>query len=334
MSNVEEKLAFLKDKTKIMNKLFTLTAVFAFALGAFGAENDTVQKPLNPDWKLKSLFGLNLTQSSFTNWAAGGRNNLSGLGFANLQANYKKDKIKWDNRLNFALGGIQYLDDVEGDMLQKTDDVIDFQTNFGYGLKDPWYITILGGFKTQTLNGFTAATDSLYSSTFMAPGYVNLSLGIEYAPNDKFNVFVSPVSSKMTFVRDQRLANAGAFGVEPGLFDINGLLITPGEQFRFELGSYARILYNKELMENIQLKSRLELFSNYMNNPQNIDVNAEAIITFKVNSWFSASVQANLIYDDDITIRDKNGNSGPRTQFKQVIGVGLAYTMANYREKK
>lgn len=316
-----------------MKKLFTLLACIGMTYSAMAQEQDTIAKPTNPNWKLKSLFGLNLTQSSFVNWAAGGRTNMSGLGFVDASANYKKGLIKWDNRLKLALGGIQYIG--QGDnMLQKTDDVIDLQTNFGFGLKDPWFLTVLGGFRTQTLDGFTAPTDSLISSTFMAPGYINLSLGIEYAPSDNFNVFVSPASAKMTFVRDQRLANLGAFGVTPAEYDDGGSLVTLGETFRFEVGSYARIIYNKELMENIQLKSRLEFFSNYMENPQNIDVNAEAIITFKVNSWFTASVQANLIYDDDIQIEDADGRTGPRTQFKNVIGVGLAYTMANYKEKK
>lgn len=316
-----------------MKKLFTLLACVGMTYSAMAQEQDTIAKPTNPNWKLKSLFGLNLTQSSFVNWAAGGRTNMSGLGFVDASANYKKGLIKWDNRLKLALGGIQYIG--QGDnMLQKTDDVIDLQTNFGFGLKDPWFLTVLGGFRTQTLDGFTAPTDSLISSTFMAPGYINLSLGIEYAPSDNFNVFVSPASAKMTFVRDQRLANLGAFGVTPAEYDDGGSLVTLGETFRFEVGSYARIIYNKELMENIQLKSRLEFFSNYMENPQNIDVNAEAIITFKVNSWFTASVQANLIYDDDIQIEDADGRTGPRTQFKNVIGVGLAYTMANYKEKK
>ena len=85
------------------------------------------------------------------------------------------------------------------------------------------------------------------------------------------------------------------------------------------------------------MKSSIELFSNYVNNPQNIDINAELIISMKVNKWLSASIQANLIYDHDITIRnpDIDGDiGGLRTQFKQVIGVGLAYTVKNYREKK
>jgi len=82
-------------------------------------------------------------------------------------------------------------------------------------------------------------------------------------------------------------------------------------------------------MKNIDLKSRMEFFSNYNRNPQNIDVNAEVLLLFKVNKLFSASAQFNLIYDDDIKIKDINGQIGPRTQFKSVLGIGLYYKMEN-----
>ena len=314
-----------------MKRIITFGLFIAFGFTSVAQEEN--EKLTDPNWKLKALTGLNLTQATFTNWAAGGRNNISGLAFADASANYSKDRIKWDNRLKLALGGIQYFED----NLQKTDDQIDFQSSFGYGLKKTWYITALAGFRTQFLDGFSFPNDSIRNSAFMAPGYLNLSSGIEFAPNDNFNVFFSPISSKFTFVQDENLANAGAFGVAPAILDDMNAIVTPGEQFRYELGAYARILYNKELMENVNMKSSIELFSNYVNNPQNIDINAELIISMKVNKWLSASIQANLIYDHDITIRnpDIDGDiGGPRTQFKQVIGVGLAYTMKNYREKK
>jgi hypothetical protein len=156
----------------------------------------------------------------------------------------------------------------------------------------------------------------------MAPGYVNLSLGIDYTPNDNFSAFLSPLASKMTFVNDPMLSAAGSFGV------------TAGETFRGEFGAYFKMKYNKELFTNIEMKSKLELFSNYIENPQNIDVNAEILFSFKVNNWFSASLLWNLIYDDDIDIRDSNGNVGPRTQFKSVLGLGVSYTMKNFTDKK
>ena len=92
--------------------------------------------------------------------------------------------------------------------------------------------------------------------------------------------------------------------------------------------------YDRALAKNIEMKSKLELFSNYLNNPTNIDVNAEVLFSFKVNSWFSASLLWNLIYDDDIRITDSDGNTGPRTQFKSVLGLGISYTMKNYTDPK
>lgn len=312
-----------------MSKREAIVVAFIALIFQVVSQDSTAVQP-NPNWKLKSIIGLNITQSTFTNWAAGGRNNLSGLGFVNAQAEYSKDKLKWLNTMSLGLGGIQYFD--EG--IQKTEDVIDLQSTFSYGIKSPWFFSILGGFRTQFIDGFANIADTIRSSTFMAPGYVNISIGMEYVPNRKLRIMASPLSGKFTFVQDQRLANLGAFGVTPAVLDGTGQISTLGETFRPEIGSYLRIIYNKELMENIDLRSRVEFFSNYMENPENIDVNAEVILNFKVNKWFSASLNMNLIYDDDIQIIDRFGNVGPRTQFKQVIGLGVTYTMLNYQEKK
>lgn len=299
-----------------MKKNLIIALFASVALTSAHAQEDTI--PSN--WKLKALYGLNGTQSSFVNWNAGGRNNISILGYVAGSAKYEKGNVKWDNDLGAALGGMQYLDAAVGNELQKTDDRLELATNLGYKLKEHYYLSMLGSFRTQFIEGFNA--DGFRSSTFMAPGYVNLSLGIDYTPNDNFSVFLSPLASKMTFVNDPALSAAGSFGVNAG------------ETFRGEFGAYFKMKYNKELVKNIELKSKLELFSNYLNNPQNIDVNAEVLFSFKVNSWFSASLLWNLIYDDDIRITDSNGNTGPRTQFKSVLGLGVSYTMKNFEEKK
>src|SRR5690554_5594942 len=233
------------------------------------AQDDSDLPPAEPsNWKLESIFSLNVTQSSFTNWASGGRNNISGLGFINASADYSKDRIKWANQLTTGIGGVQYFDED----LEKTDDVIDLQSTFSYGMKDPWFLSILGGFRTQYLDGYSNAGDSVRSSTFMAPGYVNISLVFVYISDDNLKVMLSCFSGKYTFVNDQVLANAGAFGVEPAEYSSMGELITKDKTFRAELGSYLRVVYKKELMKNINMRSRIEFFSNYMENPQNIDV--------------------------------------------------------------
>lgn len=293
-----------------------------------------ILNPLEPSpWRLKAGFGLNGTQSSFVNWNAGGRNNISAIAFFSGSADYSKNKWLWKNNLELALGGLKYLDSTgrkEG--FQKTDDKIDFATNIGFKLKEKWYLSMIGGFRTQFMDGYTYPNDSIQVSRFMAPGYINLSLGIDYTPNENFSLFLSPLSAKVTIVNDQRLADAGAFGVDKGIFGPTGEVTTSGNKIRYEYGAYLKMTYNKELFKNVNFKSRLELFSNYAENPQNIDVNADVLWTFKVNSWLSASLNWTLIYDDDIDIRDVNGNVGPRTQFKSVLGLGISYTLKNFKE--
>lgn len=296
------------------------------------AQDSTAVVGDSSHWKLKSTFGLNGTQSSFVNWAAGGRNNITVLGFIDASAHFSKNHWKWDSDLGLALGGLKYID--VGDIIQKTDDRIDLATNIGHRLKDHWYFSFVGGFKSQFIDGYNYPDDSTRISKFMAPGYVNLALGIDYSPNDNFTAFISPIASKMTIVQDRTMADQGAFGVDPAEYDLStGQLLKAGSKFRFELGAYLKAKYNATIAENIELKTKLELFSNYLENPENIDVNAEAIFNFKVNSWFSASLNWNLIYDDDIDIRDSKGNVGPRTQFKSVIGLGISYTLKNHKDE-
>ncbi len=311
-----------------------LATVFLLSFIFVAKSQDTI--PLNSIltdssyWTTKMLFGVNGSQTSFVNWAAGGRNNVAVLGFLDASATYRKKNVKWNNDLKLALGGLRFIDKSEDDKkLQKTDDRVDIATSLGYEFKNKWFYTLVGGFKTQMLDGYVFPNDSIRSSAFMAPAYVNFALGIEYAPSPVFNLFVSPLAAKFTIVNDEVLSNAGAYGVRAADRDTAGNILNPGKRFRSEYGAYIKMRFNKEIAKNIEMKSRLELFSNYINHPENIDVNAEMIFTFKVNKWFSSSLQWNLLYDDDIDVMDSKGRTGPRTQFKSVLGLGVSFTVKN-----
>ncbi|MEN9699193.1 MAG: hypothetical protein RLZZ301_391 [Bacteroidota bacterium] len=258
------------------------------------------------------MYSLSGTQTSFVNWNTGGRNNVSLIGSVSASAYYTEENIKWTNDLNIALGGIKYFDN-KGIGLQKTDDRIDLASTFGMQLSKGFFLTFASGFKTQSVNGYSYPNDSVPVSRFMAPGYLNLALGADFRKNDNFNIFFSSVAIKSTFVLDDSLSAKGAFGVDKG------------QRYRQEYGAYLKLKYNHTLAKNVEMKSKMELFSNYLHNPQNIDVNAELLLVFRVNSLISATAQWNLIYDNDIRITDSNGNTGPRTQFKSVIGIGLSY---------
>ena len=285
-------------------------------LSCFFLINIYANQDTTKHWKLKSIFSLNGTQSSFVNWNAGGRNNASFIGSIRANAYYTDSKWKLANDLHLSFGAIKYLDNLPASF-QKTDDKIDFSTSGEFKFFKKLSLSLFSGLKTQMIHGYVYPNDTVIVSSFMAPGYLNLALGIDFSPKENLSIFTSFLSEKSTFVLNDYLSKLGVFGVEKG------------KKSRQEYGAYVKVKYNMNLMRNIEMRAKLELFSNYLVNPQNIDVNGELIFNFKINSLFSALAQWNLIYDDDVKIRDAKGNSGPRTQFKSVLGIGISYKIEN-----
>ena len=203
----------------------------------------------------------------------------------------------------------------------KSDDKIDFTSKYGQeAFGNPkWFYSGLLNFKTQFAPGYSDPPANLDRiSDFLAPAYLLGAIGMDHKRNDNLSLFLSPVTGKLTIVNDDSLSAEGAYGVDAG------------ETTRLELGGYLKIAYNQEVLKNVNLNSRIELFSNYINNPENIDVFWETVVTMKVNKYLNANMGFTLIYDDDIDIpvADENGNQvaiGPRTQYKQVLGIGLSY---------
>jgi hypothetical protein len=277
-------------------------------------------------WKTGAVLSVNLTQVSLTNWNAGGENSVSVNGILSLFANYKKGKSAWDNSLDLGYGILKQ----DGAGVRKTDDKIELTSKYGQKAFKNWYYAGLVNFKSQMTAGYNYPDDSTEISNFLAPGYVLLALGMDYKPSDVLTVFISPLTMKTTIVNDQNLANAGAFGVDPAEFNNLGALVKKGSNIRSEYGGYFRAQLKKDLMENIKLQTRIDLFSNYSEEPTHIDVNWEVLIAMKVNKFISATITTNLIYDHDVDIAvDEDGDGvtdafGPRVQFKEVLGVGLS----------
>lgn len=275
-------------------------------------------------WSTGGTFQLNMTQVSLTNWAAGGFSSVSGIGQFNGFANRKKGRFAWDNSVALAYGLLAQ----DSQDAVKTDDRIELNTKYGYELTKAWYLAALAQFKTQFTEGLDSETGARISN-FMAPGYLILGLGLDYKPNEHFSAFISPATAKFTFVSDQDLADAGAFGVDPATFDeLTGEQLTSGASSLFEFGGYVKLMYTHDLAKNINFLTRADFFSNYLKNPQHIDVNWETLFTFKVNSWFAATLNTLLIYDDDTQILKPWGDTdlnyvGKGTQFKETIGLGV-----------
>lgn len=272
-------------------------------------------------WKTGGVINLGTSQTSLTNWAAGGESSIALNGLLSLSARYQSARGVWENNLEMGYGTLKQGDETRW---RKSDDKIDFTSKYGQKAFGKVYYAALVNFKTQMAGGYNYPNDSVPISKFLAPAYILGAVGLDYRPGDKFTAFLAPITSKTTIVNDKTLSDAGSFGVDSGKTSLT------------ELGGYARLFFQVKLMENIQLKSKIDLFSNYLNNPQNIDVSWEALLSMKVNKYISATLTTHLVYDNDIDIlEDKNANGvydegidkiGPRTQFKEVLSIGFSYT--------
>lgn len=276
--------------------------------------NTAISAQENPDttyWKFGGLGSIALSQVSLTNWAAGGENSFSANILANGMANYNKGKSSWENLLVLGYGLMK-----QGDAgMRKTDDRIDFASKYGREAFKHWYYTAILSMSTQFTDGYAYPNDSVAISRFMAPGYLNLSLGMDYKPSENFNVYISPLSGKVTYVLDDTLAHYGSFGVEPD------------KNVRYEFGGLIKSMYTREIVKNVIFLTRLSLFSNYLKHPEKVDVNWEVLLNMKINKYLSASINTLLIWDDDIKFVDPENPSAAKkskVQFKEVFGIGLS----------
>lgn len=261
-------------------------------------------------WNTGGLFNLNIGQGSQSNWAAGGDDfSFSINTYLGLYGFYKKGRYSWDNTLdvNFGLVNTTSLG------TRKNDDRIDLLSKGGYGLTKNLSLSGLFNFHSQFAKGYKYSKDGSKEllSDFLAPAYVLLGLGLDYKPVEGLSIFVSPITSRWTIVNNDTLSAHGDYGV------------TPGKKVKNEIGAFVSINYMHNIAKNITYKGRLDLFSNYAHNPQNIDLTMTNMFDAKISKVLSASLNINLIYDDDVKLFGPNGNS-PALQFQSVIAVGLS----------
>jgi hypothetical protein len=327
-----------------MKKVIIALSVTLFSMSTF-AQVDRAEKDLKTQargsadstkaWDVGGNINMNVTQVALSNWAGGGQSSISLQGILGIYANYSKGKSAWDNNLDLAYGMIK----TGSSNWFKNDDRIELNSKYGYKAAKNWYYAGLLNFRTQFAEGYGQIGDANPISNFMAPGYTTIAIGMDYKPNDKFSAFISPATLKITAVLDDSLSAAGSFGVPAG------------ETIRTEFGGYVKLAFNEPKVfgnENLAFKANASFFSNYQDNPQNIDITADATISAKVAKYFTVSLSLNVIYDHDIQIQRYDGDTplyltredgtnyldednnpipykGPITQLKEVMALGFAY---------
>jgi hypothetical protein len=264
-----------------------------------------------PIWNFKSMADIRFNQGYLENWAEGGENSMSALSILKYDLNYSYGKIRnWETTLEYRLG---YLKAGESP-IQKNDDKIELNTKFGKTAFNDWYYSVLLNFKTQLLKGYDYPNDSIPISEFLSPAYLVFSLGLDYKPSKKLTVLISPLTSKFTIVADTINYDQTRFG------------LGQDEYVRKEIGAYVKAISKVTFTEKISLQNKINFFTNYVKKPQNIDVDWEVDLAIKLSDNIKLSVNAHLIYDDDVNYVDKDGEAhGPRLQFKEMLGVGFLY---------
>lgn len=280
-------------------------------------------------WERTNVVGLDLNQAAFVNWSVGGNNSVAILAKGNFLRKYTKGNINWVNELLLKYG----LNSQEGQEVRKTDDQIQLNSTFGYRADtlSNWYYSAKFNFNTQFTNGYSYPNTTEAISGPFSPAYIFLGVGSEYIRKDLgLTAYFSPLTAKSTLVLNNRLADAGAFGVDPAVRDADGNIIRHGKNMRTEVGILLTNNIKKQIFKNIMLDHRLALYTDYLNKFGNVDVNWQLMVDLVVNEYVKASIGTHIIYDDDIKATEEIDGSivkvGPKIQLQQTLAVGVTYS--------
>ena len=348
-----------------MRKIFTLLAVSCLALTAAhaqdaqkaaaeaaaaltAAQDVPAAAPKPTFWDKTLLTNINFTQTSLTNWVAGGYNNYTLAGYIDANANYKKDKMIWNNRLQLDYG---FLYSQDKPIIQKNKDRIYLESKWGYEtpIRHLSYSASFD-FKTQFDDNWNYGTPKEFTgdeptrddwlnarklkSGLFSPAYINLGLGVLWTPNNWLSVNLSPINAGFVIVQNESLRKT--YGMEL----LDAYKDTPAADIRdsyyrssrFELGAQLKADAKFQINDNINYTTQLVLFSNYLHNPLNLRVNWDNKFFWKLAKFFALTFSTNLIYDDTILAKDITGdgkNDVQAIQFKEFLELGFSYTFAS-----
>ena len=244
-------------------------------------------------------------------WMKGGQSSLSFMAGLELFANYKKENVTWENKSIFRYGAIR----LEESDFKPSEDRMELTSKYGRKLFKDYFLTVFGSFKSQFAPGHTYPTDSTKHivSKFMNPGYLTFAIGLDYKPNPRTTLFISPITLKSTFVTDSYIDET-KYGLDSA------------KTARHEPGAIFKAIHKTKVWDNIEMENTLELFTNYIKKPQNIDLDWEIKFVLPVNDFIRATISSRIIYDDDQSVPDKD--DGTRTtkaiQYKEMLTIGFA----------
>lgn len=263
-------------------------------------------------WKRKGNISFLFNQSNFNNWIAGGENNISGNLSINYDFNYKMNGLTWDNKVLASYGLLQTKN---SDFEKKTDDRFEFNSVLGKRAFGEWYYSFFLNFRTQFTKGYVYGKDINGAeirepyTNLLSPGYLTFGPGMFWKKHDNLKVNFAPLTSKLTFV--DKMNTSGLEYVDGSYFGVDA-----NKSVRYELGFYASAYYKFDIMTNVSAENILNLYTNYLEKPENVDLDYTLAIVMKINNYLSTNFVFQTIYDD---------NAFRGFQTRQVLGLGVNY---------
>ena len=328
-----------------------LLSFFALCLAATLVAQEEEQAP--SPWACTGVVGLNASATGLVNWAAGGNNNVNGVAFGKVRLLYNENNLSWETNLNLEYG-LSYIDQ-KNDPLQKSSDVIDFKTKFGWQFHKAWYLTAAAGFQSQFAYGRaydgTEAEDPIVSK-FLSPSYTDISVGIDWKPNSIFSLYLSPVAGKITTayvgdavenanpgLREQMQEKYGtwAYVKDSDKKEYTNCKAELGLNFKGSINyTYKDLkiitslgLFTPYAWDKIEVLDAEGKFVGYRDNNRrfgNFDVDWDAAISYQFLKCLNVTLSTSLKYYNGVKIADKEGIAAERVQFKGILGLGVGYS--------
>jgi hypothetical protein len=271
-----------------------------FILAMLSVNAQETSKDTTKLWTKKGQVTLLFNQSIFNNeWLAGGTTNFSGNLGLNYDFNYKKGAVIWDNKCIVAYGLTKIK---AAEIASKTDDRLELNSLWGKKASNVWYYSIFFNFKTQMDSGFDVNQNKI--SRFFSPAFFQFGPGILWKKNNNLSLNFAPSTAKLILVNNHFTELGPSFGV------------LQGDNSRFEFGASISAYCKLILMTNVSIENRLNLYSNYLEDPQNVDVDYQMNVVMKINRYLSANIALQTIYDD---------NAIKAVQVREVFGLGANY---------
>ena len=293
-----------------MKKLL-LSALALTSMTLFAQEEETQQvqpqETATPRWTKGGNASLMFSQSAFNHdWTGGGTNNVAGNLAISYAFNYKKDKWAWDNNIYIDYG-LTKLQDYK--FTRKTNDRFEINSVLGKQATEFWYYSLFLNFKTQLTDGYKyTATDRTLINKLLSPGYLQSGIGMLWKKSDNLKVNLAPVTAKIVTARKQFTSPTSANYIA------NFYGVEDNKNIRFELGFSANAYAKFNIMDNVSLENILSLYSNYLDKPQNIDIDYTLNAVLTINKYLSTNFTFQAIYDD---------NAARAVQIREVFGLGV-----------